>query len=298
MRIEQLRYLSDIQNTHSISKTAKRFFVSQQAMSNSLKQLESELKITLLERSASGVILTEHAEALLKCTNPFLHDYDALIEQFNAQLEEPPETVRRIKVYTSSVLAGTVLPKAIATFSKKYPKIKISIKEVTHKEVFPAIIQNECDLAFFTINEEYFLEQLKIYNSTLFKYNIILTDRLVGCVSSKSSLAKKEIISQNDIASRVFTYLNIVPVSKGIAKQSGVALYTAHNIHFHKQVLREMDAVSLMPHYAYINLLDNKYFVAKPLEGAQQIIYHTVIYASSDPQYIFREFVNIVTSFL
>lgn len=25
MRIEQLRYLSDIQNTHSISKTAKRF---------------------------------------------------------------------------------------------------------------------------------------------------------------------------------------------------------------------------------------------------------------------------------
>ena len=47
MRIEQLRYLSDIQNTHSISKTAKRFFVSQQAMSNSLKQLESELKITL-----------------------------------------------------------------------------------------------------------------------------------------------------------------------------------------------------------------------------------------------------------
>lgn len=41
MRIEQLRYLSDIQNTHSISKTAKRFFVSQQAMSNSLKQLES-----------------------------------------------------------------------------------------------------------------------------------------------------------------------------------------------------------------------------------------------------------------
>ena len=174
----------------------------------------------------------------------------------------------------------------------------MSIKEVTYKEVFPAIIQNDCDLAFFSINEDYFLEQLKIYNSTLFKYNIILTDRLVGCVSSKSSLAKKEIIAQNDIASRVFTYLNIVPVSKGIAKQSGIALYTAHNIHFHKQVLREMDAVSLMPHYAYINLLDNKYFVAKPLEGAQQIIYHTVIYASSDPQHIFREFVNIVTSFL
>ena len=105
MRIEQLRYLSDIQNTHSISKTAKRFFVSQQAMSNSLKQLESELKITLLERSASGVILTEHAEALLKYANPFLHNYDTLIEQFNAQMEEPPETVRRIKVYTSSVLS-------------------------------------------------------------------------------------------------------------------------------------------------------------------------------------------------
>lgn len=298
MRIEQLRYLKDIQNTHSISKTAKRYFVSQQAMSNSIKQLESELKVNLLERSASGVILTEDAEALLACAVPFLEKYDDLREKFLTQQEQPSEEVRRIKVFASSIVATTILPKAVAIFNKKYPKTKISIKEVNHKEIFPAIMQGDCDIAFLSINEEYFLEQLKLYNNTLFRYNIILTDRLVGVVSSKSSLSKKEVIAQNDIASRIFTYLNIVPISKGIAKQSGVVLYKANNVDFHRQILRELDSVSLMPHYAYINLLDNKHFVAKPLEGAQQIIYHSVLYSSAEPKYIFKEFVNVVTSSL
>lgn len=65
MRLEQLRYLSDIQHTNSISKTANRFFISQQSLSNNIRQLEKEMNVTLLERSPFGAVLTPEAQKTL-----------------------------------------------------------------------------------------------------------------------------------------------------------------------------------------------------------------------------------------
>lgn len=298
MRLEQMRYLSDIQYTHSISKTAKRFFLSQQSLSNNIKQLETELEITLLERSASGVTLTEEAEALIAVGDDFLQRYDKLLEQFTQQDDDLLEMPRKIRIYSSSIMATIFLPNAISMFSKKYPEIKISVKEVAYQDIFPAILHNECHLAFFSINEQYFLEQLKIYNNAMFKYRVFLTDRLVGCVSSKSSLAKKEMIEQSDMVSRFFTYLNIVPMDTDNANQRGIPLYTTTNADFHRRILRELDAICLMPSYAYVNSFDNKYFVSKPLEGAQQVINHMVLYANPQPHPVLEEFADTLISFV
>lgn len=78
MRLDQLRYLSDLQYSHSISKTAKKFYLSQQSLSNNIQQLEKELDVLLLERSPFGVILTKEAETLLQISDPFLKEYDQL----------------------------------------------------------------------------------------------------------------------------------------------------------------------------------------------------------------------------
>lgn len=297
MRLEQLRYLSDIQHTNSISKTANRFFISQQSLSNNIRQLEKEMNVTLLERSPFGAVLTPEARKLLALSDPFLKQYDDLQNQFALQQQDnTEETQTLIRICNSSVLTSLVLPKAIALFSQKYPKVRISIKEISHKEIFPAITKNECDIAFLSINEDYFFNQLSTYDAAAFHYNIMLTDRLVACVSSQSILAQKEIIEQSDLTTRPFTYLNIVPLKKNVRGNYNLALYTSHNIEFHRRILREIDVISLMPRYVYTNLFGNNHFVAKPLEGAQQIIYHAALYPSTNPNPIVKELVNIVTS--
>lgn len=126
----------------------------------------------------------------------------------------------------------------------------------------------------------------------------MITDRLVACISAQSPLAQKEIIEQSDIVTRPFTYLNIVPLKKNNANNSNLALYNSHNIEFHRRALREMDVISLMPRYVYSNLFDNKHYVSKFLEGAQQTIYHTTIYPSTTPSPIVKELVNIVTALI
>ena len=116
MRIEQLRYLSDLQFTNSISKTANRFFLSQQSLSNNIRQLEKELNVTLLDRSPFGVILTKEARDLLELSDPFLKQYDELQNQFALQNNPSDKSVKQIKILVSSVLVSGVLPMAIAVF--------------------------------------------------------------------------------------------------------------------------------------------------------------------------------------
>jgi hypothetical protein len=60
--------------------------------------------------------------------------------------------------------------------------------------------------------------------------------------------------------------------------------------------MKEMDVVSLMPRYVFDKMLDNKHFVARPLEGAQQIIYHATLYPDTNPQPLLKELASIVAS--
>ena len=65
MNSEQLRQLIDISKTGSIRMTAKRLYISQQAVSESMKRLEKELNCILLNRSKNGVTLTDDGKFVL-----------------------------------------------------------------------------------------------------------------------------------------------------------------------------------------------------------------------------------------
>ncbi|MBO5114557.1 MAG: LysR family transcriptional regulator, partial [Peptococcaceae bacterium] len=58
MRMEQLKYLVDVAETKSMTKTAERLFVTPQAVSKNIKQLEMELDTTLLVRTSAVVEFT------------------------------------------------------------------------------------------------------------------------------------------------------------------------------------------------------------------------------------------------
>ena len=55
MRMEQLRYLVESAEAKSMSRAAERLFVSPQAVSKGIRQLEDELDVTLLVRTSTGL---------------------------------------------------------------------------------------------------------------------------------------------------------------------------------------------------------------------------------------------------
>lgn len=72
MKLEQLRYLCDIEQTKSLSKTSSRFFISPQALSKSMQQLENEVGASLLIRSPSGMTLTDEGKRFIEELGPFI----------------------------------------------------------------------------------------------------------------------------------------------------------------------------------------------------------------------------------
>lgn len=65
MTLQQLKYIIEIVKSSSMSEAAKRLYISQPSLSNSVKELENELGIELFIRSNRGISLsTEGAEFL------------------------------------------------------------------------------------------------------------------------------------------------------------------------------------------------------------------------------------------
>ncbi len=78
MRIEQLECIVDIARTGSFSSTANNLFVSQQAVSKSMKQLEQELDAELLVRTNTGVYITKEGQRVVEFARKVLEEKEQL----------------------------------------------------------------------------------------------------------------------------------------------------------------------------------------------------------------------------
>jgi DNA-binding transcriptional LysR family regulator len=107
----------------SISKAAKRCYLTQQGLSSSMKLLEDELEVPLFNRKANGIELTEFGIALREAAVPYINQHDQIVDR-----------IRRIKDGRSVVAVGyrtglsPLLPENFfAGFMESYPEVMLKI---------------------------------------------------------------------------------------------------------------------------------------------------------------------------
>ncbi|GAE09747.1 methionine biosynthesis and transport regulator MtaR, LysR family [Paenibacillus sp. JCM 10914] len=65
MTLQQLKYAIEVANRGSMNEAAKRLFISQPSLSNAMKDLEEELRITIFERTNKGISLSKEGAEFL-----------------------------------------------------------------------------------------------------------------------------------------------------------------------------------------------------------------------------------------
>lgn len=65
LTIQQLKYVVKIADSKSMNKAASELFVSQPALSSTIKDLEEELHIEIFSRTNRGIMITPEGEAFL-----------------------------------------------------------------------------------------------------------------------------------------------------------------------------------------------------------------------------------------
>lgn len=84
MKLEQLKYVLAVYETGSISKAAKKLYLSQPNVSNAIKNLEKELNFTIFERTDNRIIFTEKGMSLVYHIQSILEEMH-YIDRLSAQ---------------------------------------------------------------------------------------------------------------------------------------------------------------------------------------------------------------------
>lgn len=131
----------------SISKASELLYVSQPAVSYSIKTLESRLDCKLFNRTAKGVELTAEANKLLY----YIQSAYNILSTGIKMLNDSTELINgEIRIGVQTHVGTFLLSKYIESFNEKYPGVKFSIANKSKNEMIEMLEKRMLDLVIDT----------------------------------------------------------------------------------------------------------------------------------------------------
>lgn len=148
----------------SFSKAASELYISQPAVSYSIKKLEEELNTKLFIRLNKGIKLTDAGEKLKFYVE---NAFNNIIAGCNELKDSDEKLSGEINIGIHSNIGTFLLPKIVKRFIEKYPNVKINIYNSTTKEMKEMFNKHQIDILIlhFPI---YNSEDSNIYEEELF----------------------------------------------------------------------------------------------------------------------------------
>ncbi len=146
VNLELYRVFYTVAKCGSLTKAADELFISQPAVSQAIKQLESQLGTTLFNRTHRGMELSLHGGKLI-----FKQVEEALrlLEDAEKKLTELQTTATGIiRIGATDAIFSNILADKIVKFNVKYPGVKIDLITGTTPETLEQLKTNKCDIAF------------------------------------------------------------------------------------------------------------------------------------------------------
>ncbi len=141
--LRQIRYFQSVVRNNSFSEAAEECHISQSAISQQIKALETELGFPLLERKNRKFVLTPAGEHFYKKSLVLVADYEQMCHE-SAKIARGEDAVLKIgflRNYNSPEFR-----QALEEFSSRYPAISIQLLYGNHEELFTLLRTGGVDL--------------------------------------------------------------------------------------------------------------------------------------------------------
>lgn len=135
-----------VATTLSFSEASKQLFISQSAVSQSIKALEKKLDQTLFVRSTKRVQLTPEGEILLRHVEPAMN----LIMRGENQLMDTASTGGQIRIGASDTICRYFLVPYLERFHKEFPNAHIKVTNQTSIKCIELLEAGQVD--FIVVN--------------------------------------------------------------------------------------------------------------------------------------------------
>jgi LysR family cys regulon transcriptional activator len=149
MKLQQLRYLTEVvRRGLNVSEAAEALHTSQPGVSKQIRALEDELGIQVFARHGKRLVaVTEPGKAVVSIAERILSEAQNLRR---AGEEFANDQLGTLTIAATHTQARYALPKAVAAFKRRYPRVKLVIHQGNPTQICEQVLSGEADLCVAT----------------------------------------------------------------------------------------------------------------------------------------------------
>ena len=157
-------YIYEVYKERSFSAAAKKLFISQPALSASVKKVEERLGFIIFDRSTSPISVTQEGQIYIESLEK--------IRRINAETLTRLSDVAKLKyghltICGYNFISSLILPKIIFEFTKKYPGITVEHISTAATNLSNLILNETADIIITQITDNDLFEYEPLFNETL-----------------------------------------------------------------------------------------------------------------------------------
>ena len=191
MDLKQLQYFVVSVESGSFKKAADILYTTQPHISKSIKALETELDVQILERKARGVEVTEAGKKIYEYACNMLVDA--------AKIHAVEEEEERVLHVASA--AGDRFAALFGTYCEERVEngLKVWYQDSTVEEIFPALHHHTIDIGFFYADQRRMTSYLQMIERKHLKFIAICQTEPFLYVGPKNPLYHAKIVTERDL---------------------------------------------------------------------------------------------------
>ncbi len=191
MTFRQMELFIAVCEHKNISKASQMHFVTQQGISKTIRELETELGCTLLHRTKTGVLPTECGAYFLSECRLLIEKKDYICSHISQLKEIPHEVIHLGMAYgIISALPHTVIP----DFEASHEHVTIDYSD--HTDIYLETLLKRGDLDFCVTSG--------VFDSDSFASEKLFDEKIYLCVPKEHELYGKPNITMQDIHNQKF----------------------------------------------------------------------------------------------
>ena len=285
MELRHLRYFVAVAEEGSLTVAAEqRLHTAQPSLSRQIRDLEHEVGVELLTRTARGVELTAAGKAFLDHARLALTQVDAAVEVAR-RAAQPARKPFAIGFQTGHEMNW--LQQAMHLLHDELKNIEVTISSGYSPDLAEALARGRLDLAFLRAEPGYDLA-----------YHVVDREPLIVLMPSDHRLTAKQAIHPRELVGEIFIGGSnkaavLRAVTEDYLRRSGLDIKLDHgvdNLAMAMSLVASTRGLALMPAYAK-NLLPSS-VVSRPLEGEAPTIELAVGYDRSNSSPILKLFLS------
>lgn len=190
MTLQQLRYIIEVANRGSMNEAAKRLFISQPSLSNAIKDLEEELRITIFERTNKGISLSKAGAEFLGYARQVIEQAELLENRYLGAKPAPQHFSVSTQHYAFAVNAFVQLVR-----EHGQDEYELALRETKTHEIIQDVKSQRSEIGILYINDFNAKVIKRLLRDANLKFTSLFTAKAHIFVSVNNPLAKHKVVT-------------------------------------------------------------------------------------------------------